>query len=287
MITVDVSPDDLKFPLGKKLWESANIWYHGTSNIYSEKIETCGWQAGDLPYSINDIKRVVDILDTIRVRGTPQDVPDFFDSILYNYTLEGKSEEFDKRSISLTRDYWRARNYASLDGGETIDALLRACRFFSSIVNDGDSRRIHRQRLQDGIDDFYKHNIDEVVRKVESLREQLKRLKSCQSTFEDRQYLKACVSEIDTIREKYESVIGHGHPVVYAVEFKTSQEVLEFEGKDPYNERWASWIETERIGEDISPNKIVARIDFLNGIPNNYLVVFGHWIKNKLLPWGI
>jgi hypothetical protein len=285
MLTVHVSPDDLRFPLDREIWEDPNIWYHGTRSAYSDKIEREGWQAGDLPYSISDVRKVVEIYDTIRVRGSSQDFEENFDSILCDYTLEGRNDEFEKSAISLTRDYWGARNYAMINGGETINALLRACKYLSNLVNDDAAHREHRQRLQLGIDDFNKRNDREIVRRVKPVQDTLNRMRECQRNFSNQQHLMNCEFELKKIKKKYERIIKNSYPVVYAVEFKTPEKVLEYEGTNPYDSKWSSWIKFEIVRESISPSKIICRIDFPAGISNYYEVVFGHWITNRLLPW--
>ena len=284
MFTVSVSQEDLIFPLNKDIWENPNIWYHGTNSVYSDKIEREGWRAGDLPYSISDVRKVVDIYDTITVRRSSQDFPDFFDSILYNYTLEGTNDEFQKNAISLTRDYWRARNYAMNNGGETINALLSACKYFSNLVNDDTAYREHQQRLQQGIDDFNNSKDKEIVRRCKKLQDDLNRMQECQRNFSNQQHLKKCELELEKIKKKYESIIGDSYSVVYALEFKTPEKVLEVEGKEPYKYMWSSWVD-EKVGESIPHSKIICRINFPAGISNYYEVESSHWIKRKLLPW--
>ena len=283
MITVCVSENELRFPLDKNIWENPNIWYHGTSSAYSNKIEREGLRAGDLPYSILDVRKIVEIYDTIRVRNSSQDIPKYFDSILYTYTLENTNGKFEKSAISLTRDYWRARNYAMNNGGETINAMIQACEYFSKLVNDRTSNEEHRQRLRRGIDDVNKQSNKEIVQSVETLSDKLCKMKECQRNFLNRQYLKKCEVELENIKNKHDGIIGNSYPVVYAAEFKTPEKVLKCEGTDPYNPKWSSWLECER--DSISNNKIICRIDFPNGISNYYTVEGGHWIKNKLLPW--
>ena len=219
------------------------------------------------------------------MRGSLQDFEEYFDSILCDYTLEGTNDEFEKSAISLTRDYWRARNYAMNNGGETTNALLSACKYFSNLVDDDAAHRKHRQRLQRGIDDFNKRNNREIVRRVKPLQDKLNRMKECQRNFSNQQHLMNCEFELKKIKKKYEGIIENSYPVVYAVEFKTPEKVLEYEGTNPYDSKWSSWIESKIVRESISHSKIICRIDFPAGISNYYEVVFGHWITNKLLPW--
>ena len=282
MKIVKVSPEDLNFPLGKTVWEDPNIWYHGTSSCHSKKIESEGWRAGDLPYSISDVRRVVEIYDTIRVRGTQQDFPCSFDSILYSYTLEGSSGDFEKRSVSLTRDYWRARNYSINAGGETIQALLDACGYFSNLVTNENVKKMHQKRLQDGIDEY---NDKERVTGGNLFQKMLKSMNECKKNFEDQEYLTKCEFEIKNIIEKYENVAIDNYPIVYALKLKSPEKVIEVEGTDPYCSRWSCYIESERIKESISQRNIVARVDFPGVKMKYYEVVFGHWISKGLLPW--
>lgn len=285
MKIVHVSADDLKFPLEKEVWENPNIWYHGTSSAYSKKIESKGWVAGDLPYLIDDVRRIIEIYDSIRVRSTFQDFPQFFDSILYSYTLEGVSESFDKRAISLTRDYWRARNYAMNPGGETINALLSACEYFSRLVKDKNASQAHLKRLQRGIDDFDERYDKGIVQRVKFLQNQLSQMKECQKNFLRRSYVNTCESELEKMRIRYEHNLSNSYPVIYVLNMKRAGDVSKIEGLDPYDPRWASYIETERIRSSISPSKIMVRIDFRGGIGRYYEVRLGHWIENNLLPW--
>lgn len=167
------------------------------------------------------------------MRGSSQNIPEYFDYILYTYPFKDTNEKFEKSAISLTRDYWRARNYAMNNGGEIINAMIRACEYFSKLGNDRTSYEEHRQILQRGIDDFNKRCDKEIVQRVETSPDGLCKMKECQRNFLNRQYLKKCEVELKKIKNKYDGIIENSYPVVYAVEFKTPEKVLKREGTDP------------------------------------------------------
>ena len=80
------------------------FWKKSSDFHWIRTPEREGWRAGDLPYPILDLRNIIEIDDTIKLRRSSQDFTEYFDSILYNYTLEGINDEFEKSAISLTRD---------------------------------------------------------------------------------------------------------------------------------------------------------------------------------------
>lgn len=286
MEVVVLQPDDIKFPLGKEIWEDKNVWFHGTSSIFIEKIESTGWKSGDLPYSLSDVGRVIEIYDSIRERGTLQDFPAYSDSILYSYTMEGNLVEFEKRGVSLTRNYWLARNYSRNIGGETINAILEACKFFVRLVRDPFSHGEHIKRLDKEIEDFHKHYSSKLIARVESLTMQLKRMERRRSNFINTVFLERELGSIEEINRKYERIVKESFPVVYAIEYKTDYTVNKIEREDPYSESWKILPEYRETENYIPPEKIIARIEFKDGITHyRDFNVVGNWRKDHLLPW--
>ena len=49
---------DVTYPFTRGIFEDLEVFYHGTSSIYTERLEEIGFQLGGVPYDMNDILRL-------------------------------------------------------------------------------------------------------------------------------------------------------------------------------------------------------------------------------------
>ncbi len=286
MKVIKLKPDDLNFPLGKDVWEKQNIHYHGTSSIFTEELEKGKWSSKGLPYDLDEIQEIIRIYDSIRVRGTGQDFGEYFDQILYDYSLERINDNSYAMPVSITKDYWRARNYAINLGGETINAIINACKYFSQLVNNEDEHSNHLKRLDKGCFEFKRQYAGINVKQFEYLRIQLDSLEKCSMNFQDQSYLESCLNTLEPIRRKYEKLVSGSYPVVYGIEYGLNLMSSDLKDIAYYNETRKDYVIEKVIDwSKFAPENIVARVEYPDGISSFYEVTIGHYEKNNLLPW--
>ncbi len=147
-----IKPTYILYPLSRELFENTNIVYHGTSSSFTESIENRGWEINKPVYDIGDIKFLCDIYDSILYANSPAYV------VLRSFTLGVNNYHLDKKLPSFTQDYWIARNYAYNPGGETLRSLITAIDDYVTLINDNDSLKVHKEKLQYKLDKINKQN---------------------------------------------------------------------------------------------------------------------------------
>ena len=134
MKIIDVEePEDLIFPLDRETWENPDIFYHGSSRIYSSQIEKNGFVMGWRPFDINEIsnfvenyRKIDDFLDI-----DPND-PVFWNAYGTCETYAHTSSE----TISFSRNYWQAAHFGNKNGGETVEAIIDFLQFLSRMYEN-------------------------------------------------------------------------------------------------------------------------------------------------------
>ena len=114
------NPNDIVFPLEQKIFENPKILYHGTWSSFSKKIESVGWIINDLPYDMEDIRFVCYVSEIL---GTTQET--YYGTLKYYTQGLGRGSDYLK-PVSLSPNYWIARNFTGFRGGETIHHICEA-----------------------------------------------------------------------------------------------------------------------------------------------------------------
>jgi len=113
-------PRDVTYPLECETYDNPLVVYHGTSNVFTERIENKGWLINDQPYNIDDIEFVCKAYEDLHYTESESY------SVIRTYTLGFENLHVGKKSASFSQNYWTARNYAIKPGGETIKNLILA-----------------------------------------------------------------------------------------------------------------------------------------------------------------
>jgi hypothetical protein len=253
------SPRDVVYPFDKEVFEDIGIFYHGTSSIYSERIEERGFTTDDIPYSIEDVLRVCESYDSVRFAG--------FSGggyvVLKSFTLGAlASHKSHLMPVSFAQGYWLARRYARNAGGETIAHIIKAGYEFEELVGDPSKRQAHREHLSNQLahpalaPGPYSNLRDEYL--------------TCLERLSDEAHLRNKLKEVLEIRNKYLEITKDAYPVVYAA--KLTPEWLESEGQYswkplPPDLRYRDGSGEVRIrsGTTVPASSIVRRADFVNG----------------------
>lgn len=175
-----MAKDGFEYPFGREIWENGNIWYHGTSSAYTNKIESDGWNPGDLPYSKSDIEPIVEVYDNIKM-ATNEDNPILTNCAGTYYQFRDLDSEniTVRNTVSFAWNYWYARNYSMNKGGEALSELL-SC--IDSLSKNWDERNLHSSQIN--------------------------------------AILEKQLPVLNRIRKRLESVLELSFPVVYAVELE-------------------------------------------------------------------
>ena len=142
------SPRDVLYPFTKETFENVEIFYHGTSKLYSDQIETKGFRFGDSQFDISDVMDVCESYESIGFFG--------FDTggygVLRAYALGAFSSTGETHiPVSFACGYWNARRYARNPGGETISHILKATRQFQELIEIPAKMEAHRESLSNGL----------------------------------------------------------------------------------------------------------------------------------------
>jgi hypothetical protein len=63
------SPRDVMYPFTQETFEDGEIFYHGTSSVYSGRIETKGFRIGDSQFDIADVMDLCESYESIGFFG--------------------------------------------------------------------------------------------------------------------------------------------------------------------------------------------------------------------------
>jgi len=253
VITI-IHPNDFSYPLSKEIYNDKSIIYHGTSYNYDESIETKCWIISEIPYVQKEVTYVLDLYESIN----------YFSLGYKDLASYARSE----RLPSFTKRYWAARNYSRNPAGETIIALYQATKSFLEFIADDQNFKRHAEKLKKS---SYAGD--------PNLQKYLDNLKNVQS-------LRSQKEELLKIIQKYDSLVKNHFPVVYVV-----SSALEYfdswfspNGLYPENsiQQYFHRQNELRAKKSISPENIIARINFPNGVQN-----FGITSQISLpLPWA-
>jgi phage-related protein len=252
------NPDEVCYPLSRELYEDSKIVYHGTSSSYTEIIETKGWCRNDQPYEMNDIKFICELLESLDYRNKGY-------AILRPFTLGVTDYYLEKKMPSFTSDYWMARSFASVPGGETINALFEALNDFINILNSDD---LKQKRINSLRSDFEKYDeFLKIIKKtdpnIDSIKMMYQKYKKALEMINNKQFLNDVLKKVLALKEKYESFVQNVYGVVYVVRVKPEW----FKNwEDPFRIKnihlRTDFLATTKIG----PENIIAKIIFPKGI---------------------
>ena len=267
------SPGDLQFPFGRPIFDNVEIFYHGTTSSFTSKIEEIGWVPNDLPYRMSDVSRLCEIFDSLSFLGSSE----HYDMLILQAFSSGNRSNYSVlKPISFSGSYWLARNYAGNRGGETIHAIIRAANDFEDLVTNPISLKDHQEKLANRLSSPNQlPGYPPMSGWAESVR-----------NLADATYLEKCREEIATIRKYYLEITSEDYPIVYAVRLETK--VLSEHRIENWLKRFGDLTRYERsyekrINSEISPDAIVARADYVNGI-DSWRPSMG---KPLPLPWLI
>jgi len=244
------------YPFTRETFENGEIFYHGTSNVYSGRIETKGFRLGDSPFDIADVMDLCESYESIGFFG--------FDTggygVLRAYALGAFSSTGQTHlPVSFSSGYWNARRYARNPGGETISHILKAARQFQELIEIPAKMEAHRELLSN------QFSYPAFAAGPDSNRMELsERL----GKSEDSRHLSNELAKIIRIRDKYEETTKITYPVVYAV--KLSPDWIESEGQYRWESKSsiAQYMDLPselRSVSTIPASSLIGRVDFVNG----------------------
>jgi len=250
------SSTDVTYPFTRGIFEDLEVFYHGTSSIYTERLEEIGFQLGGVPYDMNDILRLCKSYEAIKfygVGGGGYGVLSAFTAGAY----ESTGREY--MPVSFAYSYWCARRYARNPGGETVSHIVKAGSQLEDLITDADKLSEHRKYLTDRLEHpalapgAYSER-DAWLIALEKL--------------SDRTFLFGEYEQALGIRKKYLDMLEETFPVVYAV--KLSDELIETEGQYGWRADREQLLYEDTPSEIrsrgmVPPSAIVGRADFVNG----------------------
>jgi hypothetical protein len=127
ILSID-DPNDLYYPLDKETYNDPAVYYHGTSKQFSNSIEENGFHLKKM-YDQTDVSNLYNAFSTPYFKTMNFDEMDFQKEDL-TYARGGASD-----SISFSGDYWYARSYSKNRGGESIEKIVKVCKWISKLPN--------------------------------------------------------------------------------------------------------------------------------------------------------
>lgn len=247
--------DDIIYPLTCELFENPEILYHGTSSCYTAGIEQNGWHINDQPYDIIDIKNICEFFEELDYRGGGY-------SKLRPYTLGMSDSRLNKKEASFTSNYWMARGFASIIGGETIRALFESISAFKQLNFSDEMFENHIKHLKKEFE-RYKHLINNIKRddaNYLTIRDNYDWFKTAIKKMRDKEFMETALEKMNSLEAKYHPFVDKVYGIVYVLKIKP-------EWFKNWNDNYLKEAKTDFFTkEDIGPNHIIARIDFPNGI---------------------
>ena len=126
-------PPDIRYPLDQLTFQRTDVFYHGTRSCFHECIDRQGWLINNLPYNIDQIVELCNLLISMGL----QDTNAF--RTLSIMTL-GQRDFQGRVRPSFTQNYWQALfPYALNPSGETITALLEGVEQLLSLNLDANT----------------------------------------------------------------------------------------------------------------------------------------------------
>lgn len=262
--------NEILYPLGRNLFEDPKVVYHGTTSCFTVGIEQNGWRINDQPYDINDVKDICELSKELDYLSGGY-------AVLRPFTLGDSNSYIDDKRASFTKNYWMARGFASMLGGETIHALFECIKALKELV-------ISKERFEDHIRylrkefDKYNHIINNIKKDDPhylSIESNYIWFKTAIEKMNDVKFIHAISDKMQNLERKYHHFIDNVYGVVYALKIQP----IWFKEWDDYPSKKTL---TDFLAiTDIEPSNIIARIDFPNGI-----LPYTPAINNPLpLPW--
>jgi len=220
---------------------------------------------------MSDVSRLCEIFDSLSFHGS---LGHYYIPTLQKFSLGDRSKYSVLKPISFSGSYWLARNYSDTRGGETIDAIIGAADDFENLLMYPVSLKNHQEHLTNRLSSLNQlPGNPQISTWVESTK-----------NLANAAYLEKCREEIASIRKYYLEITGEDYPVVYAVRLEAN--VLSKPHIENMINRLRDLTRHERryearIYSVISPDAIVARTDYVNGI-DYWTPSFGNPLP---LPW--
>lgn len=267
-----IDPDDIIYPLSCDLFGDPKVLYHGTSSKFSKNIETNGWRINDQPYAIDDVGYICNISEILFYFGGGY-------SILRPFTLGTSNAYLNKKRASFTSNYWMARRFASVEGGETINAIFYALKEFKDLLNSEEKIQNHINSLKVYYDKFKDmlQNIRNTNLNIHIIKDNYNRYKKAIEMSNNNKFLRITFEKCQKLLEKYRPLVENVYGVVYVLKIRPEW----FENWIiPYN----SATQTDYLAAvDIESESIIAKVEFPNGI-TNYFPASNHPLP---LPWAL
>lgn len=254
-----LNPDDIIFPLSRDLFEDPKVIYHGTSSKFSKSIETYGWRINDQPYDIDDVRYICNISELLFYFGGGY-------SILRPFTLGTFDAYLNKKRASFTSNYWMARRFASVKGGETINAIFYAMKNFQDLLNSEEKIQNHINSLKVYYDKY--KNMLQIIKSTDPnihiIKDNYSGYKKAIQMLNNSKFLRSASEKCKKLIEKYNPLVEDVYGIVYVLRIQSEW----FENwKKPYN----SAVQTDYLAAvDIESESIIAKVEFPNGITKYY-----------------
>jgi len=121
-------PNDLYYPLDKETYDDPAVYYHGTGKQFSASIEKNGFHLKKV-YDQTDVSNLYNAFSTPYFKKMNFEEMDYQKEDL-TFARGGASD-----SISFSGDYWYARSYSINLGGESIEHIVKMCKWISKLPN--------------------------------------------------------------------------------------------------------------------------------------------------------
>ena len=257
------SATDPSYPFGKDIFETKDVFYHGTSNIYRDRIEAKGFTVNKLRCDVEDIQQILRVYESIGYHGS--DGGGY--PILKPFFIQAwSSTGYKYVPISFTSSYWSARRYSRNRGGETVVHIIKAAQQFERLVNTPEIASDHKKYLQS----MLHHPVCQP-----GLYSERPKYLEYLTKLEDEIQLSNGLDQLLEIRGRYEQQTRDAYPVVYAIQLSPAwiEQIGQFGWRDiPNEEKYEDFdfgFELRSV-ECIPPSSILARADFPNGVDNLY-----------------
>ena len=122
-------PHDETNPLGNDLQEDNLVVYHGTSSCYKKRIESKGWILYDSPHNNQQVKTILAIYDTLKLKKTAW----YYELLPFGMLTPDKPN--DRAQVRFSQEYSEARGYSIPRGGLVVEALLETVSFLMKNIN--------------------------------------------------------------------------------------------------------------------------------------------------------
>lgn len=208
-------PLNIVYPLNKDIFEDDYVVYHGTSSCYITNIEQNGWRINDQPYNIKDIVNICKVFSDINFSDEGY-------SVLSPFTLSSDQSHVGDKRASFTNNYWMARGFASVQGGETLHALLKAIQSFQQLILSEEIRRKQLTILNNRFNEYDKmlNMIKKDDLNYNAIKGNCTRFKNAIDKIEDLSFLIKHSEILQKLETKYTKLIEGAYGIVYAIKIQ-------------------------------------------------------------------